>query len=301
MALSPEAISRSNLQRENQTKTNDDLPSERKGDQEERTLSYLSELLQSASTGNVCAKITSISQSLRSRNGWQYRRIGIRDRSMSAEMLISEEKYSAWDFQTGDCMICHAKSNGVDNEGKLNFFFDEFLGPFDSAQLLFSLTSELYDTKSKSGERMKSAETVYQISAREAKSLLELIRLWMQEGKPQHYTKWCQMHQIVATNLYYMGLVKRTKSMSGYYYPTQEAMEFFEGKRGFAKKKVFVKDRDGRHQFVSNEGESKSFQEYLSDYADRESALAEYHEALNSYRIKAKTEQISEEGSRPNS
>ena len=83
---------------------------------------------------------------------------------------------------------------------------------------------------------MKSSETVYQISAREAKSLLELVKLWMTERKPQHYTKWCQMHQIVATNLYYMGLVKRTASMSGYYYPTEEALEFFEGKKNIPKK-----------------------------------------------------------------
>ena len=86
---------------------------------------------------------------------------------------------------------------------------------------------------------MKSSETVYQISAREAKSLLELVKLWMTERKPQHYTKWCQMHQIVATNLYYMGLVKRTASMSGYYYPTEEALEFFEGKKKHPEEESF--------------------------------------------------------------
>ncbi len=214
--------------------------------------------------------------------------MGIQDRSMKAEMLISEDKYSQWDFHVADCVICHSKSNGVDNEGKLTFFFDEFLGPFDSAEILFSLASRLYDLEHKSGERMKSSETVYQISAREAKSLLELIKLWVKEGKPQHYTKWCQMHQIVATNLYYMGLVKRTASMSGYYYPTSEALEFFEGRRKIPKKRVFVRDREGKHQLVSEEGDSRSFSEYLSDYADRESALGEYDEALNSYRNRAK-------------
>lgn len=203
---------------------------------------------------------------------------------MKAEVLISEEKYSQWDFLGGDCMICNVKSNGVDNEGKLAFFFNDFLGPFDSAEILFSLTSDMYSLRAKSTDKMKSSETVYQISAREVKSLLELIKLWSTEGKPQHYTKWCQMHQIVATNLYYMGLVKRTASMSGYYYPTSEALEFFEGKRNIPKKKVFVKDREGKHQFVSDEGDSKSFSEFLSDYADRESALSEYNEALLSYK-----------------
>jgi hypothetical protein len=135
---------------------------------------------------------------------------------------------------------------------------------------------------------MKSSETVYQISAREAKSLMELVKLWIAERKPQHYTKWCQMHQIVATNLYYMGLVKRTASMSGFYYPTEEALEFFEGKKNIPKKRVFVRDKDGKHVLASDEGESRSFSDYLSDFADRESALQEYREALKDYNTKIK-------------
>lgn len=99
------------------------------------------------------------------------------------------------------------------------------------------------------------------------------------------------MHQIVATNLYYMGLVKRTASMSGHYYPTTEALEFFEGKRSFPKKKVFIRNKEGKHEPIGEEGELKSFEEYLSDYADRDSALAEYREALDSYRNKAKSNQ----------
>jgi hypothetical protein len=270
------------LQSENQSRNNSNLVQRK--DVKEKKVLFLSEIMQRASVGNICVKISSVSTSLKSRSGWQYRKIGVHDSSMSAEMLISEEKFSSWDFQKDDSIICRARSNGVDNEGKLSFFFDEFLGPFDSAEIIFSLESKLYDSKSKSSERMKPETTVYQISAREAKSLLALIKLWINEGKPQHYTKWCQMHQIVATNLYYMGLVKRTASMSGYYYPTSEAMEFFEGKRNIPKKKVFIKDRDGKHQFVSDEGESRSFQSYLNDYADRESALAEYNEALKSYK-----------------
>jgi hypothetical protein len=235
-------------------------------------------------------RITSISMGLRSRSGWQYRRLGVEDRSMKAEILIAETKFSQWDIREGDCITARAKSNGVDNEGKLSFFFDDFLGPFDSSEILYSQSSKLYETKARSGDRMKSSETVYQISAREAKSLLELIRLWIAEGKAQHYTKWCQMHQIVATNLYYMGLVKRTASMSGFYYPTEEALEFFEGKRRIPKKRVFVRDREGKHVLASDEGESKSFSEYLNDFAHRESALQEYREALKEYdRIKAGT------------
>ncbi len=285
------------LQAENESKDRQKTDHET-GSKAAKDISFLSELMQGGSTGNICVRILSVGQSLRSRNGWQYRKMGVQDRSMRAEILISDEKFAQWDFHVDDCLICRAKSNGVDNEGKLTFFFDEFLGPFDSAEILFSITSKLYDLKDKSGERMKPSETVYQISAREAKSLLELIKLWIQEGKPQHYTKWCQMHQIVATNLYYMGLVKRTGSMSGYYYPTSEALEFFEGRRNIPKKRVFVKDREGKHQFVSNEGESKSFREYLSDYADRESALAEYNEALNSYKIRVKSSAV-EEGKGP--
>jgi hypothetical protein len=256
----------------------------------QKELTLLSHLMKSGDTGNICVKTISISPSLKSRAGWQYRKLFVEDKSMKANIMISEAKFSQWEIHAGDCILANARSNGVDNEGKLSFFFNDFVGPFDSAAMLFSLNSELYEISMKSSERMKSNETVYQISAREAKSLLELIKLWIINGEPQHYTKWCQMHQIVATNLYYMGLVKRTASMSGHYYPTIEALEFFEGKRGFPKKKVFVKDKEGKHQPVGEEGEIRSFADYLSDYADRDSALAEYREALESYRNKVKIE-----------
>jgi hypothetical protein len=255
----------------------------------ESKLSFLSELVESGNSGNICVRIRSITSSLKSRSGWQYRKLDVEDKSMKADILISEAKFSQWEIRVGDCIVAQARSNGVDNEGRLSFFFGDFLGPFDAAAMLFSLNSELYDLKTKSSERMRSSETVYQISAREAKSLLELIKLWITEGKPQHYTKWCQMHQIVATNLYYMGLVKRTASMSGHYYPTTEALEFFEGIRGFPKKKVFIRDKEGRHQPTGEEGEVRSFTEYLADYSDRDSALAEYKEALDSYRNKIKS------------
>jgi hypothetical protein len=255
----------------------------------DRDVSYLGDLVQPGIVANVCVRVNSISSSLKSRNGWQYRKLGIEDNSMKADILISESKFSQWDIRTGDCIAAQAKSNGVDNEGRLSFFFVDFLGPFDSAEIMYSLNSKLYENRTRSGERMKSSETVYQISAREAKSLLELIKLWTLEGKPQHYTKWCQMHQIVATNLYYMGLVKRTASMSGYYYPTNEALEFFEGKRGFPKKKVFIRNKEGKHEPIGEDGEVKSFADYLSDYADRDSALAEYREALQSFKEKLKS------------
>lgn len=205
---------------------------------------------------------------------------------MSAEMLIAEAKFSEWKFNSEDYAICRVNSNGVSTDGKLALFFNDFPGPFETAKILYGLNEALHEAKSRSAEHMKSSETVYQISAREAKSLLELIKLWMQEGKPQHYTKWCQMHQIVATNLFYMGLVKRTASMSGYYYPTEEALEFFQGKRNLPKKRVFIRDKEGKHQLASDEGEKRSFSEYLSDYADRESALKEYSDALSSYNAK---------------
>jgi hypothetical protein len=255
----------------------------------EKKVSFLSQMIESGEIGNICVKIISISSALKSRNGWQYRKLSVEDRSMRAGLLMSEVNFSKWDIQVNDYILANVRSNGIDNEGRLSFFFNDFVGPFDAAEMLFSLSSELYDNKTNSSERMKSSETVYQISAREAKSLLELIRLWTIDGKPQHYTKWCQMHQIVATNLYYMGLVKRTASMSGHYYPTTDALEFFEGKRGFPKKKVFIKDKEGRHQPTGEEGEEKTFTDYLSDYADRDSALAEYREALDAYRNRLKS------------
>ncbi len=254
-----------------------------------KRMMQLSQLTVTNKTAPICVKVSSVGQSQRSRNGWAYRRMNIEDRSMSAEALISEEKYGEWKFKKGDYIICDVRSNGVGSDGKLSVFFNDFLEPFDTARLLFEMSEELYDLKSRSGEHMKSSQTVYQISAREAKSLLELIKLWTSERSPQHYTKWCQMHQIVATNLYYMGLVKRTGSMSGYYYPTEEALEFFEGKKNIPKKKVFLRDKDGKHVLASDGGESKSFSDYLGDYADRESAMEEYKEALATYRTKIKS------------
>jgi hypothetical protein len=269
--------------------SNEELDKAKAAESDRSELSLVSELVKQGNEGNICVRIASITPSLRSRSGWQYRKLAVEDRSMKADLLIAESKFSQWEIRAGDCIVAKVRSNGVDNEGRLSFFFSDFLGPFDVASILFSLSSELYDLRNKSSERMKSSETVYQISAREAKSLLELIRLWIEEGKPQHYTKWCQMHQIVATNLYYMGLVKRTASMSGHYYPTTEALEFFEGKRGFPKKKVFVKDKEGRHQPIWEDGDLRSFAEYLADYSDREQALAEYREALDNYRNKVKS------------
>ncbi|MHB1868785.1 MAG: hypothetical protein ACYCPP_07560 [Nitrososphaerales archaeon] len=253
-------------------------------------IAQLAQLTEANKIAIVCVKIASVSEQLKSRNGWAYRKMTAEDGSMSAEALISEEKYAEWKFKKNDYLVCSVRSNGVGSDGRLTVFFNDFLGPFETAKILFELNEKAYDTKSRSGEHMKSSETVYQISAREAKSLLELIKLWMTERKPQHYTKWCQMHQIVATNLYYMGLVKRTASMSGYYYPTEEAIEFFEGKKNVPKKRVFVRDKDGKHVLASDEGERRSFSDYLADYADRESALLEYREALKAYQNKVKAD-----------
>lgn len=214
--------------------------------------------------------------------------MSVEDTSLAAELLISEAKFSEWKFKKGDYLICDSRSIGIGTDGRLSLFFNDFLGPFETAEILFDMNASLYGLKSRSGEHMKSSETVYQISAREAKSLLELIKLWISEGKPQHYTKWCQMHQIVATNLFYMGLVKRTGSMSGYYYPTEEALEFFEGKKSIPKKKVFIRDKEGKHVPAYEAGENRSFSDYLNDYADRESALLEYREALKAYEEKIK-------------
>lgn len=247
-------------------------------------------LSEGESSGSVCVEVLSTSEPLISKGGWKYRRMKVRDSSMEADMLISEANFVEWKFKPADCVVCDVNSNGIDGEGKLTVFYNSFLGPFDVSRLLYQMVENVRKLEMSKGSRMKPSETVYQISAREAKSLLVLIRLWIDEGKPQHYTKWCQMHQIVATNLYYMGLVERTGSMSGYYFPTAEALEFFEGKKLISKKRVFVRGKDGQHVLREEEGEKKSLNEYLDDYSDRESALREYSEALEAYRKKIMAE-----------
>jgi hypothetical protein len=257
--------------------------------EKERGLQYLVDLAVADSTGSVCVLINSISDPLTSKNGWRYRKMTVNDTSMEAEMLISEAMFQEWKFKPEDCAVCEAKSGGIASDGKLTLFFNLFLGPFEVSRLLYKMTESVRKLEASKGGHMKPPETVYQISAREAKSLLVLIRLWIDEGKPQHYTKWCQMHQIVATNLYYMGLVDRTGSMSGYYYPTRDALDFFEGTKLVPKKRVFTKGKDGQHVLRDEEGEKKAFSDYLNDYSDRESALREYSEALETYRRKIKT------------
>jgi hypothetical protein len=78
--------------------------------------------------------------------------------------------------------------------------------------------------------------------------------------------------------------------MSGYYYPTHEALEFFAGRRTYPKRKVFVRGSEGKHILVvaDQEDESKSFVDYLSDYSDREGALKDYREALSDHQDKIK-------------
>jgi len=253
-------------------------------------LQYLVELTQPDSQGSICLMIKSISGPLTAKSGWKYRKMEVQDTTMDAEILISEAMFQDWKFKPDDYAVCDVRSRGVDGEGRLTLFFNSFLGPFDVSRLLYGMTENNKKLEANKGSRMKPAETVYQISAREAKSLLGLIRLWIEEGKPQHYTKWCQMHQIVATNLYYMGLVDRTGSMSGYYFPTKDAIEFFEGKKMISKKRVFTRGKDGEHVLRDEEGEKKPFTEYLKDYSDRDSALKEYNEALYAYRKKIKAE-----------
>jgi len=255
-----------------------------------RGLQYLVELTLPDSQGVVCIMIESISDPLTSKSGWKYRKMSVQDATMAAETLISEAIFQDWKFKPEDYAVCDVRSRGVDGEGRLTLFFNSFVGPFDVSRLLYEMAEGNRKLEAAKGSRMKPLETVYQISAREAKSLLALIRLWIEEAKPQHYTKWCQMHQIVATNLYYMGLVDRTGSMSGYYFPTKDAMEFFEGKKLISKKRVFTRGKDGQHILRDEEGEKKGFDEYLKDHSDRDSALKEYNEALDAYRKKIKAE-----------
>jgi len=55
---------------------------------------------------------------------------------------------------------------------------------------------------------------------------------------------------------------------------------------GFPKKKVFTKDKDGKHLLVSEGGDLRSFSDYLNDFSDRETALQEYSSALKTYHEK---------------
>ena len=107
------------------------------------TISQLSQLTEANKTSPVCVKVSSVSEPLKSRNGWAYRRMNVEDRSMSAEALVSEKKYEEWKFKKGDYLVCSVRSNGIGNDGRLTVFFNDFLGPFETAKILFELGEKL--------------------------------------------------------------------------------------------------------------------------------------------------------------
>ena len=90
---------------------------------------FLSDLVESGKRGNLCAKVLSVSQSLKSHSGWVYRKMRISDRSLAADLLIAESKFSSWNFRAGDHLVFSAKSNGIDNEGTLSLFLMTFWVP----------------------------------------------------------------------------------------------------------------------------------------------------------------------------
>jgi hypothetical protein len=266
-----------------------------------KVVSLLNELTEKNAEGSVCFKVTSMSGPLTSRSGWQYRKVSGEDSSMKADFLISEEKViqltGGRSFDGKNPIFCYGsvKSNGLDNGGKLTLFLNNVLPQIETAKALYFLVNQLSEVRQKSYDRMEKEETVYQLSAREIHSLIQLINLWLkEEGKPQHYDKWCQMHQIVATNLFYMGLVSRVGAMTGDYYPTKRALEFFAGELAIPKRRVFVRDKEGRHKLVDEGGEAKTISDYLEDYTNRETAIEEYKQALKSFHNKVKSQGASE-------
>ena len=95
--------------------------------------------------------------------------MSVHDASMEAEMLISDAKYEEWKFKAGDYVVCDVRSSGVNKEGKLTLFFNAFLGPFEVSSMLYEMRDSVMKLETSKGGHMRPAETVYQISAREAK------------------------------------------------------------------------------------------------------------------------------------
>ncbi|MGH2639891.1 MAG: hypothetical protein ACRDF4_11540 [Rhabdochlamydiaceae bacterium] len=127
--------------------------------------------------------------------------------------------------------------------------------------------------------KVKVGRTVYQISDRGAADFVRLMALYIKEGKPQYYNDWCDIHQISATDLFYMGLVERVGRMKGLYYPTKEGKAFFRGK-AIPKRKVFVRDENGVRVEVPEGTPYKTLKELLEEHANREAVVSEYREAL---------------------
>jgi len=222
---------------------------------------------------------------LRSRKGWEYRRLVVRDESkIVCELLISEKQYSEWKFRTRDCMTCVVKSGGIDALGKLTLFFQDYCDPFSTSHMLFNQTHDLRKARMKLAERKEVGETVYVLTEREAKAFIKLCKIYFVDRKPVHFNRFCESHQIVATNLHYLELVDQPTFMSGEYFPTNEGIDFFKGVSKFPKKKIKISSDYDYKIIVSPDAIFKTLEEYLFDYADREIVLKEYREALDSYR-----------------
>jgi len=252
--------------------------------QDSQKLSSLSEFHERDKIGNVCVKIAKISGSLRSRKGWEYRRLSVQDGSkIECDLLVSEIEHKKWEFRPKDCIACKVRGGGIDSLGRLTLFFQDFCDPFATSRMLFERNHSLQKARMKLLERKDVGETVYTFTEREARAFIKLCKLYFRERKPIHYNRFCDSHQIVSTNLHYLELIDQPSFMSGVYFPTSEGIDLFMGRSKFPKKKIKLSTECDFTMIVSPDAVFKSLEEYLNDYADRETIMKEYRDALEAY------------------
>jgi hypothetical protein len=218
-------------------------------------------------------------------------RLQIQDDSMSGTLLIGEDKFKQWNVRKGDFVICTVKSKGLDTAtNMLTMSFKDFVGEFEASKMLYETAHALSQARTRIAERSEKPETLYQLGDRAAASFQKLMELYLSERVPQHYNKWAQIHQIAATDLFYMGLVKRVGFMTGLYYPSDEGIRFYKGEIKYPKRKKIIR-RDSEVIEEIPEGTPEvTFEQALGEHENRESVLAAYRETMKKWSGEAEDE-----------
>jgi hypothetical protein len=244
----------------------------------------LTELHEKNKIGIISVKVKSVEGPRRSHSNWNYMWLRIQDDSITGSLQIGEAEFAKWQVRKGDSIICKVKSLGLDdNSNILAVRFFDFVGELDASRILYETAHALKQARTRIAERSQKPETLYQLGDRGAESFVKLMELYLNERVPQHYNKWAHIHQIAATDLFYMGLVKRVGFMTGLYYPSDDGLRFYRGKIKYPTRKRIIRRGDTVIEEIPEGTPELTIEELLDKHQDRESILAAYKETMKKW------------------
>jgi hypothetical protein len=235
----------------------------------------LSDLTQAGSVGIICFEITEISE-VETNQGWKFRKLKARDSTMPCAVEIGESQFQSMKIKKNDYLTCRIKSHGVDSEANLTVLIQKELDAREISGMLATQRDKFLKSKEEK-RKLKKGPTSWGFHSREARGLIKLIRFYIKEAKPQHYSK-LYPNQIVAQELFSLGLAKRVGG--GIYIPTEEAKRLVLSHAKFPSNRIRVFDGEGAHMIDSPKASYKTIEEYLEDEVDKEAAIEEYRETL---------------------